>query len=81
MSAETQEQTEARIKELLDHPDFRHISRRHGLLCFYKKDKSSPTGCQLIGGCEDNSINENLIRKYRKPICQGGLMGNSPINA
>ena len=81
MSAETQEQVEARIKDFLEHPEFHHVSHRHGLLCFYKRDKSSPTGVQLIGGCDDNQTNQNIIHKYRKPIYQGGTMGNVPINA
>jgi len=75
MENETQEQIEARILTYIQHPEFRHVSRRQHGLCFYKRDADSPTGCMLIGACLDTPENNSFVEKHRR-ICAGGQMGN-----
>ncbi len=79
---ETQEQEELRVKGYLEHPDFRHISRREwfgGRLNFYRREPKSPTGCELIGGCADTPQMRALIAKFDKRVYAGGMMGNAKV--
>ena len=70
-----------RIKAMLTYSGFRHVSKRSwgstDMLMFYETVPKSPTGCELMGGVNDNEENRKIVYEHGKNICAGGHMGNA----